>query len=419
MAGPIVVSDPNRPRLAVLSEFPGGQDPIEADRKFRPDIYWYLSFRCNLACRHCSVFSSPYVDTSDDLSTEDSMQVIDQMAELGVGTVLVSGGEVLYRPDALQILQGILDRDLDIGLETNGTLLPDGFLELAREGQKRGKLVMCISVDGGTPEAHDNVRGPNTFRRTVANLERMRDEGIKFDIQCILNKHNYHSIPNLVEVASSLRPALGNLQFGFLNPVGRGDEFILEAGLSYQDMNPIFNLITRHGADFDGKILIKAPPASIPPQHLGKIHVSKQMSTCVSCQFPLLGVLPNGDITICALSRDNDEVFYGNVRDRRLKDIWTEARMDMLRKRYVTATGLEGICGDCIWRNRCKGACRAWAYEHGGTFDAPFPICDLLDKEGMFPQAYRVSRNEAILDRFQQTPPAEGNIELSTDCMGP
>src|SRR5437762_781615 len=79
-------------------------------RAFRPVIYWYLTFRCNLACTHCWVNSSPAVDTSGDLSTSQAMQVIEQMVDLRVSRVAMSGGEVLVRRDALEIIRATADR---------------------------------------------------------------------------------------------------------------------------------------------------------------------------------------------------------------------------------------------------------------------------------------------------------------------
>src|SRR4051812_8828334 len=106
---------------------------LEEERRFRPSIYWYLTFRCNLACEHCSVSSSPWVDTSQDLDTGGCLQVVEQLAELNARAVLLTGGEFLIRPDSLQILKALADRGIMAGVETNGIHYPPGFFELARE----------------------------------------------------------------------------------------------------------------------------------------------------------------------------------------------------------------------------------------------------------------------------------------------
>ncbi|MEM8994864.1 MAG: radical SAM protein [Acidobacteriota bacterium] len=404
MAGLGARGENGRSSLPIIgSTADAAQAKKDLERKFRPDIYWYLSFRCNLACKHCSVFSSPFVDTSDDLTTADCIEVVDQMKELNVRCAILSGGEVLFRPDALEILEALLDREISIGLETNGLLFTDKIIEFAQRAGKKGLFNTCISIDGGTAETHDQVRGPNTFGKIIANLNRLKDAGVEFDVQCVLNRNNLPTVPNLIEEARKLRPALQKVQFGFLNPVGRGTEYIKEVGLQKGDMSRILKLIKGEQPDFDGTIVVKAPPGVIPPQYLSLVYGQENVLGCRTCQFPLLGVLPNGDITICALSRDNDSIYYGNTKKERLKDIWIKTRMDYLRSTYVAADTLTGICGDCIWQKTCKGSCRAWAYEQGGSFDAPFPLCARLDEEGEFPDAYRLSKQQQALDGISTT----------------
>jgi len=83
--------------------------------------------------------------------------------------------------------------------------------------------------------------------------------------------------------------------------------------------------------------------------------------------------------------------------------VWQRTRMDMLRSRYVAAEHLSGICGDCVWKFKCKGGCRAWAYQDGESFDAPLPICKKMEEDGEFPRVYRISlQNEAMARKFQE-----------------
>lgn len=376
---------------------------IEDQRRFRPHIYWYLSFRCNLACKHCSVFSSPWVDTSEDLSTAECMQVIEQMKELNVGFAILTGGEVLLRPDALEIIKGLTDAGIPVGLETNGLRFDSAFVELARDLQSRNMLQITVSLDGGTAETHETLRGPHSFRRTVAGLRMIALNGVNFQVQCVLNKANLETIPQLYELGAELHPQMSMMQFAFLNPVGRGIELSQDLGLTAADIRRCFELVGEHNHIYKGRTLVKGPPAMVPPQYLSLVFETDGVRKSVSCQFPLLGVLPNGEVTVCAVSRDNEELFFGNVRDISLKNVWQRTRMDMLRSRYIGAEHLEGICGDCVWKYKCKGGCRAWAHQDGESFDAPLPICKKMDEEGNFPKVYRIShQNDAMSRKFQE-----------------
>jgi radical SAM protein with 4Fe4S-binding SPASM domain len=373
----------------------GGSFEVDPDRKFRPFIYWYLTFRCNLACRHCWVESSPAVDTTQDLSTVEAMAVIQQLVELNADTCALSGGEVLTRRDAVEILESLADNGIAAIVETNGLLLSDRFLELVPRLQRADKLDLCISLDGGDAETHDRLRGAGAFRRTVHNLRRLSERGIRFQLQCVLNRSNVHTIPRLYDLAAELAPQLVRLSFCLLNPIGRGGGLAAELGLELRDLDRILTLIGESRQAFSGQTSIKAPPAAIPPRHLAMVFKDPLFCTRVSCRFPLLGILPNGDVTICALSRENEDLYFGNVRRIRLKEVWERAEMDQLRCRYLAADHLNGICGDCIWNRACRGACRAWAYLSGESFDAPYPLCQALAAAGEFPPGYRLSTQRA------------------------
>jgi radical SAM protein with 4Fe4S-binding SPASM domain len=382
----------------------------EEKRRFQPTIYWYLSFRCNLACAHCSVGSSPWVDTSADLDTDECLKIVEQMADLRVRAALLTGGEFLIRPDALRILRALAERGIAAGLETNGILYPPGFFELATEMQARGLLGMTVSLDGGTPETHDRLRGPRSFDRSVAGLRRLREQGIRFNLQCVLNRESYRTIPQLYALAEELAPACDAVQWALLNPIGRGAGLTQELGLRSEDLSALFDLIQRAEPGFSGRTVVKVPPAIVPPRYLPLIFKRDRVQSVSTCQFPLLGILPDGDVTICAVSRDDESLRFGNVRDEgfQLKQVWERTRMDQLRSRYVAAEDLTGICGDCVWKHKCKGACRAWAYEEGGSFDAPFPLCHALAEAGAFPKAYRLS--------FQNAAAAAALARIDTGC---
>jgi radical SAM protein with 4Fe4S-binding SPASM domain len=376
----------------------------EEQRRFRPVIYWYLTFRCNLACAHCSVHSSPWVDNAEDLTTAECMEVIEQMHELSVRAAFVTGGEFLIRQDSIQILKALFDKDIGVGLETNGLRYPPGFVELAREMQAQQKLSMTISLDGGTKETHERLRGPRSFDRTIEGLRFLKQNGIRFNIQCVLNSSNCDTIPNLYALAEELAPECRAVQWAILNPIGRGAGLVKELGLKPEHIPTIFKLISQYEGGYRGSTIIKVPPAVVPPKYLPLVFQKADVRPLTTCQFPLLGVLPNGDVSICALSRDNEDLHFGNIREGiRLKGIWEKTRMSMLRSSYVAADDLKGICGDCVWKYNCKGSCRAWAYEEGGDFDAAFPLCKALDEAGSFPKAYKLShQNAAAAAHFQQ-----------------
>src|SRR5215212_417448 len=79
------------------------------DEQARP-IYavWEITLACDLACRHCG--SRAARARPDELSTDECLDLVDQIAELGALEVILIGGEVYLRDDWLDILRRIRER---------------------------------------------------------------------------------------------------------------------------------------------------------------------------------------------------------------------------------------------------------------------------------------------------------------------
>jgi hypothetical protein len=70
---------------------PLADDVRAIDRRLRP-IYavWEVTLACDLACRHCG--SRAGKERPDELTTAEALDLIDQMARLGVKEVTLIGG---------------------------------------------------------------------------------------------------------------------------------------------------------------------------------------------------------------------------------------------------------------------------------------------------------------------------------------
>src|SRR5262245_28219769 len=97
---------PPRPRsLPIAPVAPPGRRhlPLAAsvrpiDQRWQPTYaVWELTLRCDLACRHCG--SRAGRARPDELSTEEALDVVRQLAELGTREVTLIGGEAYLRDD--------------------------------------------------------------------------------------------------------------------------------------------------------------------------------------------------------------------------------------------------------------------------------------------------------------------------------
>src|SRR5260370_42572116 len=78
----------------------------DVDRRWRP-IYavWETTLKCDLACSHCG--SRAGRERPDELDTAEGLDLVRQMADLGVMEVTLIRGEAYLRPDWIEIVGAI------------------------------------------------------------------------------------------------------------------------------------------------------------------------------------------------------------------------------------------------------------------------------------------------------------------------
>src|SRR3990170_2701142 len=77
----------------------------------KPVVVWNLPRRCNLFCAHCYT-DSHNKEYEGELSTEEALRVIDDVAEFGAPVILFSGGEPLLRHDLFQLVGYARDKGI-------------------------------------------------------------------------------------------------------------------------------------------------------------------------------------------------------------------------------------------------------------------------------------------------------------------
>lgn len=102
--------------------------------------------KCNLRCAYCMpVEGLPWIPKAEILRYEEIVEIVRQMADLGLRRVRLTGGEPLVRRDLPELVRGLRALDVleDISLSTNAILLPAVADELRAAGVDR----LNISLD--------------------------------------------------------------------------------------------------------------------------------------------------------------------------------------------------------------------------------------------------------------------------------
>jgi len=121
-----------------------GEHTPASSTERRPVVVWNSTKACNLACTHCYA-SAKAGPAPDELTTEEAITFLDDLADYGVPAVLLSGGEPLVRPDVLELIAHGISRGLRFTLSTNGTLIDK---QTAVAIAAAGVTYVGVSIDG-------------------------------------------------------------------------------------------------------------------------------------------------------------------------------------------------------------------------------------------------------------------------------
>lgn len=315
------------------------------------NLTWEVTLACNLRCRHC--LSASGRPAPGELSTEEALGVVDQLAAARVFQVNFGGGEPFLRPDFELILQACHQRGLMTCISTNGTLLDEARVERLAES---GLAAIQVSLDGAGEETCDDIRGPGTFARAVAALRLLARTAIPTSINTVLMKRNAGEIRRLHGLAESLGVSLRVSRF---RPSGRGAD-------SWAELRPTSAQLLTF-ADWLGErddVRTGDSFFSLTPQERQGLGLNLCGAAKLTC---CLG--PAGEVYPCAFLQQ-ERFRAGSLRESDFLAVWEASTV------FASFRGLRiRSCEDCRRFDHCHGGCPAVAYHLSRELDTGDPEC--------------------------------------------
>ncbi len=312
---------------------------------------WEVTMGCNMRCGHCG--SSCKDALPEELSTEEALGLCDQIADLGLKWITLSGGEPLTRKDIGLLVQRLSSQGVAVNIITNGWLLDHAKAE---ELKKAGIATVAISIDG-TEEIHDSIRRKGAFKHAEASCQALRKLSIKAGAVTTITKRNIGILRELKE--ELIRMGVGTWQVQIGLPMGNMKEKP-DWLLSPEQMLDIIAFCYETARE--GRI--KIYPADCIGYYTKKeLEIKKisynteWVSSWDGCNAGIrgFGILHDGRILGCTSIR-SEEYIEGSIREKSLREIW-ESEDSFRWRRSIRKEQLEGDCKTCIYGSKCLGGC--------------------------------------------------------------
>jgi radical SAM protein with 4Fe4S-binding SPASM domain len=319
---------------------------------------WELTLKCNLACSHCG--SRAGDARPDELSTAEALDLVRQLAELGITEVTIEGGEAFLRPDWLTIARAISDRGMLCTMTTGGFGLSR---ETARRMKEAGIERVSVSVDG-LEKTHDKIRGkPGSFKFCFKSFEHFRAEGLDYTANTQINRLSAPELPELYERLRDAGVTAWQIQLTSAMGNGADNAWLLMQPCELDDLYKVLARVALRARD-EGVVAL-APANDIgyygPYDELLFAAGSQYWMGCMA-GLSVLGIHADGSIKGCPTLPS--EYIGGNIRKQPLSEI-VESRELRFNADAGTPSGtghMWGFCGACEYAAACRGGCSQMAH---------------------------------------------------------
>ncbi len=349
-----------------------------------PVVVWNITNACNLNCVHC--YASPsYENGEDELSTEEALEVIDDLAEMGVPVLLFSGGEPFLRTDLFELGNHCSNKGIRPVISTNGTLLDERNAAKAKEA---GFRYIGVSVDGLRVK-NGKFRGKeNCFERALEGIRSSLNAGLKTGLRFTLtikNSSDLSGILNLVKKEGLHRFCLYHLVYA-----GRADRSL---DVSPSEKRKILKYYFRWTEDTisRGNEIETLSVGNYADAAFLYLYARKNKPELAGEIFDLLKRNQGdgaGETIACIDSEGNvhpnqfwRDMTLGNVREDRFSDIWSDESNPILKGLRNKEDYIYGRCSECSYFEICQGGSRVRAKAISGNPWAPDPGCYLSEEE--------------------------------------
>jgi radical SAM protein with 4Fe4S-binding SPASM domain len=292
---------------------------------------------CNLRCRMCLVRYRPRIDKVEGaFPLERFVALLDELPDLEQVT-LQGLGEPLLHPDLVAMVAAAKRRGIEVGFNTNGTLLTASRADALVAS---GVDWMHVSIDGATAATFEHIREGARFAHVVRNLRRLlatrhrlSSATPRIQLNTVLMRCNVHELADLVRLAADIgvdRLWLQALSHDFsdtdeddvayveIRRFAR-DQALWAGDTESSDDDPPLEVLAA-GRRLATRLGLELRlPEDGPPDELTAGH-----DTTLPCDWPWTSayITHDGKVQPCCMVMGDDRAVIGDIADGGLAEVW-------------------------------------------------------------------------------------------------
>lgn len=330
------------------------------------NVVFEMTYRCSERCIHCYNMGSTHYETDidrrgdrEELSLYEYKQTIDQLLEIGLFKVCITGGDTFSNSKIWDVLEYLYEMEVAVEIYTNGISITNQIDRLVSLYPR----IVGMTVYSAIEDVHDRItRVHGSLQKTLYSMKQLAELAVPLQLKCCVFNVNFESYKSVYTLAKELC-ALPQIEINIKNTLD-GNKYASKClrltDEQYEELfrDPnIYPFITSESLD------------NLIPRDFKKNACNTGISSCT--------LTPEGDIIPCPAFH----LKFGNIRQSSILEIlngkelrkWKEITLN-----DYTECGTHEFCDFCSIcpgenysdtsnplkpsENKCFMAKKRWAY---------------------------------------------------------
>lgn len=301
-----------------------------------------ITNRCNFECVYC--FNSSGPSAREGLPTDAWLQALEELAEMRVPCVEITGGEPFLHSGIDAVLARLQSWDALVYLYTNGLLLNASRIE---QLACMPNLCTQVSLDTVDEAIFDRVtKSAKALPGVIANIARLVRQGGTVRVKCLLLPETIGGVDEVIARCEDIGVSSLQLDVYGISPLGRGD---LRMRIPY-----------REAASLHARLAAREEEGRMPVY----FQLPDRQMTWAEGQHSLCGagkryfaLQADGEYSLCDRTRGEPFFSIGRFPEQSLQALWTSDRPAEII--HPARGQCDAPCRDCGDLARCRTGCYA------------------------------------------------------------
>lgn len=304
-------------------------------------VLFELTYRCSEMCIHCynpgatrNVEEVSHRADLKELTLDEYKQIIDELYELGLTKVCLSGGDPFSKEITWELIDYLYQKEIAFDVFTNGQRM---LKDVKRLADYYPRLV-GVSIYSGVAEDHDAItRIPGSWKRSMQVVDELSRLAVPMNLKCCVMQPNLHTYYMVADLAKQYG---AQPQFEInITESNDGDICAKQLRLTEEQLRVVLR---------DNNLALYVGREA--PNYGGQ----EKLLDTPSCGAAYTGfcITPDGSVRPCPAF----PLKMGDLRERSMKDILTNGQtLAAWRKAQIKDYAECGKYDYCAYCNLCAG----------------------------------------------------------------